>query len=182
MLNQIKINEKVFPLIIKIKPHSRRISLKVSRQKEIVITKPALLSFGVVEDFVEKNKDWLCRQLQKIESKKEIFIDREEFLKNKDDFFDLITDKVFYFSKILQVQPQKIKIRLGRSRWGSCSRKGILNFNFRLSKLSEEIIDYVVVHELCHLREFNHSKKFWDLVQSVMIDYSERRKKLKNYW
>ncbi len=72
-----------------------------------------------------------------------------------------------------------IKIKRMKSRWGSCSTKKNLNFNYRLIELPERLIDYVIVHELCHLKEFNHSKKFWNLVALMMPDWKSLRKELR---
>jgi len=74
---------------------------------------------------------------------------------------------------------KKITIRSQKTRWGSCSRKGRLSFNYRLLKYRKEVIDYVIIHELCHLKEMNHSKKFWDLVEGFCPDYKMFKKKLK---
>jgi len=68
-----------------------------------------------------------------------------------------------------------------RSRWGSCSVSGNLNFNYKLIHLPEDIAEYIVAHELCHLAEFNHSKKFWELVSKTIPDHKLRRKRLKKY-
>ena len=73
----------------------------------------------------------------------------------------------------------RISIRAQRSRWGSCSSKKTLSFNSRLAVLPIELVEYVVVHEVCHLLEMNHSPKFWRLVESVLPDFRKRRAALK---
>lgn len=76
---------------------------------------------------------------------------------------------------------KKITIRNQSSRWGSCSRKGNMNFNYRIALLPSEFADYIIVHELCHLAEFNHSKKFWDLVEMTVPNWQKLRNELKEY-
>jgi predicted metal-dependent hydrolase len=73
------------------------------------------------------------------------------------------------------VEPKRIHIRDQRSRWGSCSTRGTLSFNWRLVLAPFEVLDYVVVHELCHLREPNHSRRFWKLVEARRPDWREQR-------
>ncbi|MDR3628564.1 MAG: M48 family metallopeptidase, partial [Ignavibacteriaceae bacterium] len=73
----------------------------------------------------------------------------------------------------------KVTIRNQKTRWGSCSARGNLSFNFNLVRYRKEIIDYVIVHELCHLKEMNHSNKFWNLVEKICPDYKALRRELK---
>lgn len=73
----------------------------------------------------------------------------------------------------------KVSIRNQKTRWGSCSARGNLSFNFNLVQYRKEIIDYVIVHELCHLKEMNHSNKFWNLVEKICPDYKALRRELK---
>ncbi|HWC57452.1 MAG TPA: M48 family metallopeptidase [Candidatus Paceibacterota bacterium] len=75
----------------------------------------------------------------------------------------------------------KVFIRNQRSRWGSCSSKRNLNFSFKLTQLPPELADYIIVHELCHLKEFNHSPRFWALVAETIPDYKTRRSRLYQY-
>ena len=93
----------------------------------------------------------------------------------------IIPQRVRYYADIMGVTYGRITIRMQKSRWGSCSSKGNLNFNCLLMRTPDEIIDYVVVHELCHLKEMNHSPRFWAEVEKIFPDYKERRKWLKDH-
>ena len=84
------------------------------------------------------------------------------------------------FNQIYGFQYNKINIRNQKTRWGSCSKKGNLNFNYKIALLPEKYADYIVVHELCHLKEFNHSRSFWNLVARTIPDFRERKKRIKN--
>ena len=90
-----------------------------------------------------------------------------------------IPARVEYFAKIIGVTYGRITIRNQKTRWGSCSSKGNLNFNCLLMLAPPEVLDYVVVHELCHRKQMNHSKAFWSEVEKVLPDYKEARKWLK---
>lgn len=90
-----------------------------------------------------------------------------------------ITERLNYYQEIMKVRPEKITIKNQKTIWGSCSSKKNLNFNLKLIMMPDCIIDYVIVHEICHLVQFNHSKDFWKEVENIIPDYSQRRKYLK---
>lgn len=90
-----------------------------------------------------------------------------------------IPDRVRELSGILGFKVKKITIRSQKTRWGSASTRGNLSFNFRLMRFRKEVIDYVIIHELCHFREMNHSKRFWSLVEKYCPDYKALRNELK---
>jgi len=99
----------------------------------------------------------------------------------------IILSKVESYSKLIKLLPTSIKIRQYRARWGSCNSKGELSFNYLLMMLPMHVIDYVIVHELCHLRYLNHSKQFWLLVSTHFPNYVEAKKWIKTnqsalYW
>lgn len=91
-----------------------------------------------------------------------------------------IESRVRFYARRVGEMPNKVTVKTQKSRWGSCSSLGNLNFNWKLIMLPQEIIDYVVVHELCHLKEMNHSRNFWDQVGRVLPDYRKDKEWLKN--
>ncbi len=92
---------------------------------------------------------------------------------------ELIPKRVDYYAQRMGVTYNRIFIREQKTRWGSCSSKGNLNFNWKLMLMPSEVLDYIVVHELAHRKEFNHSPKFWAVVEKELPDYKERKKVLK---
>lgn len=90
-----------------------------------------------------------------------------------------LAERTTFFAEKLGVSFGNITIRGQKTRWGSCSGKGNLNYNWKIMKESPEVIDYLVIHELCHRKEMNHSKRFWDLVESLDSDYKTHRQALK---
>lgn len=89
--------------------------------------------------------------------------------------------RIAHFNSVYQFNIQRIFIKNQKTRWGSCSKKGNLNFNYRIALLPRELSDYVIVHELCHLGEFNHSQRFWKLVAKTIPNYLEIKRSLKKY-
>ncbi len=97
----------------------------------------------------------------------------------KKKFREIVTESVEEYNKFYNFQYNRIAIKDNRSNWGSCSTKRNLNFNWKLILAPLEILDYVVIHELCHLKEHNHSENFWGLVSQKIPDYKKKRKWLK---
>lgn len=94
---------------------------------------------------------------------------------------EVIGDKVKYYSRFFNKKPTDIKIKEQKKRWGSCTFNNELFFNWRCIMAKSNALDYIVVHEMCHMYHKNHSKEFWDLLASVMPDYEPRKEWLKNY-
>jgi predicted metal-dependent hydrolase len=101
----------------------------------------------------------------------------EEWLKNK--AIEYLPERIRTISKNINLNFNKINIRGHKSRWGSCSKNKNLSFNYKLMCFSKEVIDYVIIHELCHLKEMNHSKRFWNLIEYYMPDYKKYKMLLK---
>lgn len=90
-----------------------------------------------------------------------------------------IKERISYFSKQMNVKPTAVRITSAKTRWGSCSGKNSVNFSWKLIMADDETIDYVIVHELAHIKQHNHSKKFWSIVESIIPDYKTKKEKLK---
>jgi predicted metal-dependent hydrolase len=97
----------------------------------------------------------------------------------KEQAFEIISERVRQYSEKYNFTPKEVKISSAKTRWGSCSSTGTLNFTWRLVMSPLEVIDYVVVHELAHLRVKNHSSKFWRVVESIYPEYKKQRKWLR---
>ncbi|GAB4118980.1 MAG: SprT family zinc-dependent metalloprotease [Sideroxydans sp.] len=93
----------------------------------------------------------------------------------------LFAQRVAHFAPLLQVAPSAIRLSAARSQWGSCSARGVVRLNWRLVRLPHALIDYVIVHELAHLREMNHSAAFWQVVAQACPEYRERRAQLRDF-
>ncbi|PIS22211.1 hypothetical protein COT50_03140 [candidate division WWE3 bacterium CG08_land_8_20_14_0_20_41_10] len=103
----------------------------------------------------------------------------KSYLDNKEKARELVLARLEYFNKFYSFTWHRVSIKNTRRRWGSCSRKGNLNFCYKVAFLPQGLADYIVVHELCHLGQFNHSKDFWYLVTRTVPNYKVVRDKLK---
>lgn len=103
----------------------------------------------------------------------------KKYLEHKEIARVLVLQRLEHFNKHYNLNFGRVAVRNQRGRWGSCSSKGNLNFNYRVALLPPHLLDYVVVHELCHRGQFNHSQKFWDLVGETLPNYLELQAELR---
>ncbi|MBQ4108548.1 MAG: M48 family metallopeptidase [Clostridia bacterium] len=163
-----------------IRSKRRTVSLQVRRDGSVLVRAPLRASEKAIDEFVLNHENW-------IKSKQEIAKNRhipEDFSGNevkelKNKLKEIITPILEKYSKIMGVEPIKVSINSAKTRFGSCSSKKTLNFSYRLALYPYEAIEYVCVHELAHLKEMNHSKKFWQIVASILPDYKKRKELLK---
>lgn len=167
-----------------IRSNRRTISLEITSAKQVIVRAPWHMPESEIERFVKEKEAWLTRNLQKqIETEQEVreigrFTDQE--IKNLTRLAkQIIPEKVSYYARLMGVTYGRISIRKQKTRWGSCSREGNLNFNCLLMMVPPEVLDYVVVHELSHRLEMNHSKRFWEQVEKILPNYRTPRKWLK---
>ncbi len=105
---------------------------------------------------------------------------KRDYIKYKELARVLVKNRIAEYNQVYGFRVNRIAIKNTKSRWGSCSKKGNLNFNYRVALLSPDMADYVIVHELCHLGQFNHSAKFWELVGRTIPNYKNIKNKFKS--
>ena len=163
---------------------ARRLRLAVYCDGSLVVTAPRGFDFSKIEGFILEKASWVLEKIAFMRKRGQNLMvfrsSRREYKKLKSRALELAKRKVEVFNQIYGFQYNKINIRNQKTRWGSCSKKGNLNFNYKIALLPEKYADYIVVHELCHLKEFNHSRSFWNLVARTIPDFRERKKRIKN--
>ena len=146
----------------------------------VIVRAPNRLSAAEIDRFVQSKRSWIEGHMEKVPAPQPKFTQTQiEALAQK--ALTVIPERVRHFAPLVGVTYGRITIRNQRSRWGSCSGKGNLNFNCLLMLTPDHVIDYVVVHELCHRLEMNHSPAFWAQVERVLPDYRTSREWLKEH-
>ena len=163
------------------------VSLQIDKDLKVTVRAPYRMSDAAVRKFIEEKSDWIEKHIRKMQERREEYeaepgelLTVEELRELARKAAEYIPGRVACYAPLIGVSYGRITIRNQRSRWGSCSSRGNLNFNCLLMLAPPEIIDYVIVHELCHRREMNHSPLFWQEVERVLPDYKRRRKWLKD--
>ena len=182
-----------------IRSNRKTLAIQINPDLSVTVRAPIYASQRDIERILKEKEGWIQKHIEKIreqeakrketqgygengeqgEAIEREYLSREEIQKLAEKALEYIPKRVSYFAKQIGVTYGKITIRNQKTRWGSCSSKGNLNFNCLLMLTSPEVIDYVVVHELCHRKEMNHSKAFWAEVEKVLPNYKEQAKWLK---
>ena len=152
---------------------------------KVVVTAPVRAPEKVIEKFVAEKEGWILKKVtffkkQNPSGKPVRKFTRKDYLANKDMAYALVTERVRVYAKLYGLSYHKISIKNQKTRWGSCSRQKNLTFNYKIAFLPKEYQDYIVVHEICHLQEMNHSKNFWALVAQTFPDYKTLKKSLRH--
>mgnify|MGYP003446485401 CR=1 FL=1 len=161
-----------------IRSNRKSVSIQVDVDCNIVVRAPLRLSQNEIDIILLEKKKWLEKtiilQREKKKSVKEYTDDEIKLLRKKAK--EIIPEKVEYYSGLMQLYPTSVKINSAKKRYGSCSGTNNLNFSLYLMDKDERFIDYVVVHELAHIKHHNHSKEFYSLIEKYMPDYKQRKK------
>lgn len=161
--------------------------MEFDKNANLVIRAPYYATAGDIQGFVTRNEDWIIRNRKKMQEREQRLAESpygkitfDQIQKLADLALQTIPPRVRHFAGIMGVTYGRITIRNQKTRWGSCSSKGNLNFNCLLMLTPPDVQDYVIVHELCHRKQMNHSKLFWDEVEKVLPDYRKPKKWLRD--
>jgi hypothetical protein len=158
------------------------VRLVVHHDGRVVVTAPRFASKQMIEQFVASKSEWIKEKLAHFKKHPRVLVPKhtkKEIVAYKKQARQLVEARIKHFNAIYNFKFQRIAIRNQKTRWGSCSKKGNLNFNYKIVLLPPELADYIVVHELCHLGELNHSRNFWALVEKTVPNWRELRMSLR---
>jgi len=160
-----------------IRSRRKTIAIEITPRGEILVRAPARMANRDIQRFLESRQDWIATQLARLPAVPPLTETQHRALiqsaKNR------LPEKATFFAPLLGVTFGRVTIRSQRTRWGSCSGSGNLSFNCLLMLAPEAVQDYVVVHELCHRKQMNHSAAFWAEVEALLPDYRLSRQWLK---
>jgi predicted metal-dependent hydrolase len=187
--NQIALCGQNIPYTLRLNPRSKSIRLAIHSGGEFTVTVPPRVTQKMIEHFIGLKADWILEKIAHFKKfdlargpqvpRKTKAEQRAQYLALKEKALKIATEKVHHWNSFYNFKFKNISIKNQKTRWGSCSKNGNLNFNYKIALLPEKLADYLVVHEIAHLGEFNHSKRFWDLVAKTIPDYQIIRKELK---
>ena len=166
-----------------IRSSRKTLAVQVKADGQVVIRVPLRTSWKEAERFLERESAWVERHVAAALAS---YVEPRTYTdaqvrEGKARARELFARRTAHFSAVKGVDYGRISVRQQKTRWGSCSVRGNLNFNWKLALMPEEILDYVVVHELAHRVEMNHSPRFWAVVETVLPDWRERRRWLKQH-
>ena len=170
--------------ILKKSKRAKRLRIAVYCDASVIVTAPYRLKENIIEEFIISKSKWLLEKLEsfkKLEKKSSFKFSKKDYLKHKKEAKKLILERLEYFGKSYGFSYNRVSIKNQKTVWGSCSKKKNLNFNYKILFLPNKLADYIIVHELCHLKEMNHSARFWALVSKIISNFKEIRKELKKH-
>ena len=176
----ITIAQRPVLFTLKRRAYQRRVNMIVHQDGTFVVTAPKMMPLGAIERTLKKNESWIAQQIAKAPPRQNVTVDEKVVKRIKRATKKLVERKLKEFNSHYNFSFARVSIRAQKSRWGSCSDKGTLSFNVKIFCLPENLQDYIIVHELCHLGQMNHSPAFWELVGKTIPEHKTLRKELRN--
>lgn len=181
---KLKINNKEISYTLKRRRGARSVRLAIYASGAFTVTAPKWYPAYVINKFLAEKAEWIYNKLKDVDFAELDLKQKTEkinYKAQKESARVIIKERLEFFNRYYNFKYSRVSAKNQKSCWGSCSRRGNLNFNYKVAGLPEELRDYVIIHELCHLEELNHSRKFWELVGKIIPEHKELRKKLKYF-
>lgn len=179
----IRIDQRNISYTLVKSTRAKHMRITINREGEVRVIIPQRVSTSATHKLIVEKSAWILSKIDYMRTLPAILASKntqEEYHKHKDIAHELIEETVKKYNTFYNFTYKNIRIKNQKTLWGSCSRQGTLNFNYKLALIKEQLRDYVVVHELCHLKEFNHSPLFWNQVAKTIPNHKELRKELKS--
>jgi len=165
-------------LVIKRKVKYPRLELKTG-SLVLILPRDGNLNADLI---IKKHQPWIDKKLQFVNEIKQEFQDNKLFVRKDSQFITLVENLVYKYSQKLKVQPTVVKFRYMKTRWGSCSQDGRISLNKLLMFIPDNLVAYVIYHELCHLVVAKHNRNFWSLMKEEFSTYKNNERSLFGYW
>ncbi|MFA4844744.1 MAG: M48 family metallopeptidase [Candidatus Margulisiibacteriota bacterium] len=162
-----------------IRSRRRSIALEITPQATLVVRAPHRAPHAMIAEMIARHKGWIERQIERV-TRYSLRVTHVPLTPaERESFLHIVRERVELFSARGGYRPQRVRLSRAAKRWGSCSRQGSLNFSDRLARAPLSVLDYVVAHELAHLVQPNHSRRFWAEVERLLPGYNTERVWLK---
>ena len=165
-----------------IRSNRKTVALEISAECKLLVRAPLLMPEGAIKSFISKHQKWIEQSILKQQKRAQNRrpLSALEINELKKLAAEILPKRIEYFSSLTKLKPTGIKITSAQKRFGSCNGKNSICFSYILMKYPIEAIDYVVLHELIHIKHHNHSREFWKEVEKYMPDYKARRQLLRD--
>lgn len=183
MKRHVNLHNRVVSYEVRKSKRAKRMRLAVYCDGNFIVTVPQTFPPNSIDKYVIAKSKWVVSKLDFFEGlnkKQKLTLGINGYEEYKDKALEMVTERLTALNKKhYKLKFNKITIKSQKTRWGSCSKRGNLNFNYKILFLTPKMKDYIMVHELCHLKEFNHSSRFWRLVAKAIPDFKMVTWKLK---
>ncbi len=166
-----------------IKSKRKSLTISVERAGTVIVKAPKSMTNRQIKFYCEKNRRWIEKRLAEHSenASKGTPPTEEEIKELKKQAKQVLSRKTEYFARFMGVEYNGVKITSAKHRWGSCKKDGSICYSYRTMLLDEKCRDYIVVHELAHIKQFNHSAAFYEEIAKILPDYKERQKEIKAF-
>ena len=179
MRKSIQLHNQEVSYTLRKSERARRLRITVNQGSGVVVTLPQRTSMFTAEKFLLQKAVWILRSIEYFKRSTPTLCTYGRYDDNKNKAYEFAVQKIKQFNEVYGYRIRRVSIKNQKAIWGSCSGKGNINLNYKILFLPERMAEYIVVHELCHVKELNHSAKFWDLVAKTFPDHRAIRKQLR---